>query len=65
MNCFYTWAMYFDTLQKWIWHFGRQEPLYWPITEETQHAGVFWRLVIQAATDLEMLDYYGCLDAMR
>lgn len=57
--------MYFDTLQKWIWHFRRQEPLYWPITEETQRAGVFWRLVIQAATDLEMLDYYGCLDAMR
>lgn len=65
MNSFYTWTVYFGILQKWIWHFCVQEPLYWPVTRETMDAGAFWREVVQVATDLEMLDFYGCLDAMR
>lgn len=65
MNPFYTWDTYFVMLQRWIWHFSRQESLYWPITKESLRANDFWRRVIQSATDLEMLDLYGCLDSDR
>ncbi len=65
MNPFYTWPVYFNALQKWIYYFNPQEPLYWPISRKSQQAGVFWRLVMQSATDLDMLDFYGCLDAGR
>lgn len=65
MNPFYTWDAYFVTLQRWIWHFNGQEPLYWPITKKSLRANDFWRRVIMSATDLEMLDFYGCLDSDR
>ncbi len=63
MNIFYTFAVYFKILEKWSLHFRRSSVLDFPVPPDQIAAGKYWRLVINAAVELDMLDFLGCLDA--
>ena len=65
MNIFYTFAVYYDTLERWTWHFNHQEVLNFPVSLTQLESGLFWKNVVNAAVELEMLDFYGCLDSNR
>ena len=41
------------------------EPLCLPVSREQILQAAFLRRATQAAVDLDMLDFHGCLDAMR
>lgn len=69
MNPFYTWPIYFEFISEWICHFnpigGITDVLEYPISQERSSKGLFLRLCTHYAVELEMLDFYGCLDAMK
>lgn len=65
MNPFYSWNVYYATLLRWIEYFRNHEPLYFPVSREQIQKSAFLRRATQAAVDLDMLDFHGCLDAMR
>lgn len=65
LNIFYTFPVYFNSLERWILYFNHQETLDFPVSPRMMESGRFWRSAVQAAIDQEMLDFYGCLDAMR
>ena len=63
MDPFYSWKSYIRLLKHWIEYFVSKEPLDWPITRDDLMENRYWRSVVLAAAEFEMLEFYGCLDA--
>ena len=63
MSPTYTWDVYMNIWSAWIRQVELIISFYYPNSRQTTMDNLFWRDVTLAANDLEMLDFYGCLDS--
>ena len=63
MNPFYSFKIYMILNQDWIQYFNDYKLIEYPITKHELMENSFHTNCIIAATELEMVSFYGCLDS--